>query len=230
MQSETNHSERKSSFLLFLFLAASFIGALITCNLIANKFVTIDLGFKTFTVSVGILPYPITFLITDVLSEVYGRKRTNQVVFSGFIVSLFVLLMLWVGHLFPAIEGSPVSDSAYNQVFQNSGRVIMASMTAYLFAQLIDVRLYHFWKKLTKGRHLWLRNNASTIVSQVVDTTLVVGIIFIGKESPNTILGYIGDGWLFKALMALIDTAFIYLIMYLIRRYFKLKPGAELTV
>lgn len=219
-----------SAQLLYLILAASFIAALITCNIIANKFIELDLGFKTFTISVGILPYPITFLITDVLSEVYGRKRTNHVVISGFIVSMFVLFMLWLGHIFPAIDASPVPDEAYDQVFQNSGRVMMASMAAYLSAQLVDVRLFHFWKGVTKGKHLWIRNNFSTVFSQLVDTTLVVGIIFVGRESFGNIASMIGDGWLFKVLVALIDTIAIYLIMYAIRRSFGLKQGQEIAL
>jgi len=144
---------------LYYLLGALFIAALITCNLIANKFVTVDLGFKVFTISAGVLPYPLTFLITDILSELYGQKRTTQVVLSGLVASIFVLFVLWLGAQFPAIEGSPVSDATYNQVFQNAWRVIAASMLAYIIAQLIDVRLFHFWKNLTGGKMLWVRNN-----------------------------------------------------------------------
>lgn len=215
---------------LYLLLGALFIAALITCNIIANKFIEIDLGFKTVVISVGVLPYPITFLITDVLSEVYGRRRTNHIVLSGFVVSLFVLFILYIGHIFPAVDFSPVKDEAYNNVFQNSGRVMMASMAAYLSAQLIDVRLFHFWKNKTKGKHLWIRNNFSTFFSQFIDTTLVVGIIFIGKESFTNIASMIGDGWLFKVCAAAIDTAFIYLIMYGIRKAFNLKQGQEIKI
>ena len=199
---------------MFLALSAMFIAALITCNIIANKFVTIDLGFKVFTISVGVLPYPITFLITDILSEIYGRRKTNAVVLSGFLASGFVLFILWLGNQFNAIDASIVSDSQYETVFANTGRVILASMTAYLFAQLIDVRLFHFWKKKTKGKHLWVRNNFSTIFSQLVDTTLVVFVLFVGELSLNTMTGYILDGWLFKVLVALVDTLFIYLIIF----------------
>jgi uncharacterized integral membrane protein (TIGR00697 family) len=132
---------------LYYVLGALFIAALITCNLIANKFISVDLGFKVFTISAGVLPYPLTFLITDILSELYGQKRTTQVVLSGLVASIFVLFVLWLGAQFPAINSSPVSDETYNNVFQNAWRVIAASMFAYLAAQLIDVRLFHFWKK-----------------------------------------------------------------------------------
>jgi len=220
--------QKKEAFGLYLLLGGLFITALITCNLIANKFVTVDLGFKVFTISAGVLPYPITFLLTDILSEIYGRKKTNAVVYTGFAASLFVLFMLFLGSLFPAIEDSPVNNDYYNTVFQNSWRVILASMVAYLTAQLVDVRLFHFWKKLTKGKKLWLRNNASTILSQLVDTTLVVLVLFAGVLPIETIGSFIADGWLFKVLVALTDTALIYLAVWLIRRRFNLKEGEEI--
>ena len=161
------------------FLSAIFIASLVTCNLIANKFVTVDLGFKVFIVSAGILPYPITFLVTDLISELYGQKKANRVVISGFVASIFVLFFLWLGGQFSAITESIVNDNIYNAVFRNAWRIIAASMVAYLIAQFIDVRIFHFWKKLTKGKHLWLRNNGSTIASQLVDTSLVICILFI---------------------------------------------------
>ena len=155
------------------FLSAIFIASLVTCNLIANKFVTVDLGFKVFVVSAGILPYPITFLVTDLISELYGQKKANRVVISGFIASIFVLFFLWLGGQFNAIPDSIVNDNIYNAVFRNAWRIIAASMVAYLIAQFIDVRIFHFWKKLTNGKHLWLRNNGSTIASQLVDLSLI---------------------------------------------------------
>ena len=201
----------------YLILSAIFIASLVTCNLIANKFVTVDLGFKVFIVSAGILPYPLTFLVTDLISELYGQRKANLVVFSGFIASLFVLLFLWLGGQFSSIPESLVSDEIYNSVFQNAWRLIAASMIAYLFAQFIDVRIFHFWKKLTDGKHLWLRNNGSTIASQLVDTTLVICILFIGVWNTDQIQSAIIDGWIFKMLMALLDTPIIYGIIFLLR-------------
>ena len=202
---------------LYIVLVGIFIASLITCNLIANKFVTVDLGFKVFIVSAGILPYPLTFLVTDLISEIYGQKRANLVVFSGFIASMFVLLFLWLGAQFNAIPSSIVGDETYNSVFQNAWRIIAASMTAYLFAQFVDVRIFHFWKKLTNGKHLWLRNNGSTVASQLIDTTLVVCILFLGVWNGDQIFQAIIDGWLFKMLMAFIDTPIIYGIIYMLK-------------
>lgn len=221
---------RQAAERLYFILSALFITALITCNLIANKFVSIDLGFKVFVISAGVLPYPITFLITDILSELYGQKRTTQVVLAGLVASVFVLFILWLGAQFPSIDGSIVDDAMYNAVFQNAWRVIAASMLAYLFAQLIDVRLFHFWKKLTNGKKLWVRNNFSTILSQGVDTTMVVVVLFAGVESWSTMGGYITDGWLFKIIFAAFDTIIIYLIMFWARRYFKLSVGEEIRL
>jgi uncharacterized integral membrane protein (TIGR00697 family) len=134
------------------------------------------------------------------------------VVWSGFAASLFVLLTLWLGNQFDAIDGSRVDNVTYATVFRDSGRAIVASMTAYLVAQFVDVRLFHFWRTLTKGRHLWLRNNASTIVSQLLDSVLVVLVLFAGdSEWPaERMVATILDLWLFKALVALADTPLFY--------------------
>jgi uncharacterized integral membrane protein (TIGR00697 family) len=95
-------------------------------------------------------------------------------------------------------------------------------MTAYLFAQLIDVRIFHFWKNLTRGKHLWLRNNFSTIISQLIDTTMVVGIIFFDTTELGAIGKMILDGWFFKILCALLDTPIIYLGTFIFRKKFKI--------
>jgi len=226
-QEEVSRSDRWVERKTYLYLAAIFIAALVVCNLIANKFIEVDLGFKTFILSAGVLPYPITFLITDILSEIYGKKKTARIVWAGFTASVFVLCVLMLAQQFNAIEGSPVDDATYNAVFGNSWRVIFASMTAYLCAQLIDVRIYHFWKRKTQGKHLWLRNNFSTIFSQLVDTTLVVGVLFIGVKPASDIFQFIIDGWLFKMLCAFIDTPLLYAATAFIRNKLGLQFGEE---
>jgi len=204
---------------LYLTLSGLFLGALVVTNLIANKFLTLDSGFKVFILSAGALPYPITFLATDLLSEIYGHRRANRVVWVGFLVSMFVLFALWLGSLFPAIAESPVSDEVYLKAFKNAWRVIAASMTAYLIAQLIDVKVFHFWKRFTKGKHLWLRNNGSTVVSQLVDSVLVVLVLFAGVQSGEWMLATILDLWLFKAIVALCDTPLFYAGTWAARRW-----------
>ena len=105
----------------------------------------------------------------------------------------------------------------------------MSSMVAYIIAQLVDVRLFHFWKGLTGGKHLWLRNNASTIVSQLVDTTLVVSVLFVGSVSYSEIGVMIRDGWMFKALVALADTPVLYFTTWLVRKRLKLHFAQEVN-
>jgi len=204
---------------VYLLLCGIFLGSLVVTNLIANKFLTVDMGFKIFVLSAGALPYPVTFLCTDLLSEIYGRRRANQVVWVGFAVSMFVLAALWLGAAFPAIPESPVDDATYMKAFKNAWRVIAASMTAYLVAQLIDVRLFHFWKDLTNGKHLWLRNNGSTILSQLVDSVLVVLVLFAGTQSFDWMLATIRDLWLYKLMVALLDTPLFYAGTALLEKY-----------
>lgn len=213
-------------------LGGLFVGFLVVCNLIANKFISIQLPFfsDSFIISCGVLPYPLTFLITDILSEFYGKRKTSVVVVTGLIVSVLIVGLLNVSNNLKAIVGSPVGDETFALVFGNSWRVIGASMLAYAMAQFADVHIFHFFKGLTKGKKLWVRNNASTIISQLIDTTLVVLVLFAGVKSASEIGGMIKDGWLFKVLCALVDTPIIYLSVFLIRKYFKLQPGEELNV
>jgi queuosine precursor transporter len=222
--------KNKPSLNLYIALSSLFVAALIVCNLIANKFISIDLGFKTFIISAGVLPYPLTFLITDILSETFGKKLTTKVVITGFISSIVVLIILWLGNQFNAIENSPVSDQSYEMIFQNSYRVIFASMAAYLSAQMIDVKIFHYWKRKTNGKHLWLRNNLSTVFSQLVDTTLVVVVLFAGVLETSIMIEYIIDGWLFKVLCALVDTPIFYFAVASIRKHFGLAINEEIGI
>ncbi|SHG55490.1 hypothetical protein SAMN05444483_11619 [Salegentibacter echinorum] len=151
---------------IYLILAALFISSLVVSNLIFQKFFYWDFfGLYTFEISVGILSYPVTFLITDIISEIYGKKKANQVVTTGIFASLFSLLIVYVSNIAPATDWSPVNDALFSKVFGATAIAVFASMVAYLLAQYIDIQLFHFWKRLTKGKHLWLRNNFSTFLS-----------------------------------------------------------------
>lgn len=224
---------RERAFRLYLVLAALFVTSLVTCNLIFLKFFQWDLSVLgidyLFVQSVGLLPYPVTFLITDIISEVYGGKKANWVVFAGLAASVFMLLIVYVALLVPVYAESPVQQDTFAQVFGLSGIAVAASMTAYLFAQFIDVRIFHFWKKLTNGKHLWLRNNASTILSQLVDSFLVVYILYSFDKLPVFFPIFI-NGFLFKVVFALLDTPVIYGVLYGIRKYLGLKFAEEVEV
>jgi len=144
--------------------------------------------------------------------------------------SIFTLLIILVADLSKATEWSPVTNSEFHHIFGVTFIGVGASMAAYLTAQFIDVQLFHFWKKLTKGKHLWLRNNASTFTSQFVDTFTVLLLLCSFKIIEWEYFGVLLiNGFLFKVLIALIDTPIIYLIAWKFRKYFNLKgPGAEL--
>lgn len=229
---EADPKQAQLKWSLFMLLSAIFIAALVTSNLIFQKFFTwTPFGLYTFEISVGILPYPITFLVTDIISEIYGKRRANQVVLSGLFASLFVLVIILIADAVPQTVWSPVGDSQFHHVFGLFGPAVMASMVAYLAAQFIDIRVYHFWKQLTGGRHLWLRNNGSTIFSQLIDTSLVLLLLSAtGAIEWSRFWGLLESGFLFKVLVALLDTPLLYGATWLLRRRFNLQMGQEIEV
>ena len=158
----------------YMILTAIFIASLVTCNLIFQKFFTWpSLGIPNFALSVGIIAYPVTFIVTDLISELYGKRRANQVVLSGFFASVFTVVLVYVAMAVPTADISPLDNATFEKVFGLSGPAFFGSMLAYLTAQFIDIRIFHFWKRLTEGKYLWLRNNASTMCSQLVDTSVI---------------------------------------------------------
>ena len=225
MKSKQRQAER-----LYLILATLFIASLVAGNLIFQKFFTWDFfGIYTFEISVGILPYPITFLITDVISEIYGKKRANEVVLSGLFATVFLLGIVYLADAVPATSWSPIQNETFHEVFGFTAIAVSASMTAYLLAQLIDIRIYHFWKKKTKGKHLWLRNNASTMFSQFIDTlTVLVLLCSFGIIEWVRFSDLLLSGFLFKVLVAAVDTPLLYAAVFGIRKYFKLGLNDEL--
>lgn len=168
---------------LYIIFTGIFIASLVACNLIFQKFFTWNFLGITFELSVGIIAYPVTFIVTDLISELYGKRRANQVVLAGFFASIFTTLLVMVAINATTVGWSPIDSETFNRVFGLTGPAFFASMVAYLTAQLIDVRIFHFWKRLTKGKYLWLRNNASTMFSQLVDTSVIL-IILCSFKGP----------------------------------------------
>jgi uncharacterized integral membrane protein (TIGR00697 family) len=243
------HERRERVFLLF---AALFIGSLAMLNILGiSRF--LDLSIKVgpwklpFSIAVGVLPYPLTFLCTDFVSELFGRKRAALLVWMGFVVNFWVVSILWLGGALPGFEAT---DPVTGEILRDeAGRLpvffeiraltfgaVAASMVAYLSAQFCDVFLFHFWKRVTKGRHLWLRNNGSTLVSQMVDTVAVILITHFyahalpvdsNKEPWPQILFFIVSGYAFKLAVALLDTIPFYLGVRWLSAYLKLDPLRE---
>ena len=209
----------------YLILTGIFIASLVASNLIFQKFFTWSFLGINFELSVGIIAYPVTFLVTDLISELYGQKRANQVVVSGFFASIFTTLLVLVSVNATAVNWSPIDNFTFKKVFGLTGPAFFASMVAYLTAQLIDVRIFHFWKRLTNGKHLWLRNNASTMFSQLVDTSVILIILCTaGVIEWERFFGLWIMGWLFKVFVALIDTPIIYGIIHLLKGKIDIAP------
>ena len=222
---------------VFSVLLASFVVVLVLTNIIGVKLFlafpeTLPNGIfgEAITLTTGLITYPITFLLTDIVCEVYGKRRANLMVVTGFVLSLVSLILVQISLILPGSPawpaGSPVYQSvdemqqAFESVFTLPGVLIFGSMTAYLAAQLLDVRLFHYWKRVTAGRHLWLRNNASTMTSQLVDT-IIVNSIFLGFGLGLDwliVAKIIIASYIFKLIIAALDTPFIYLGVWIVRR------------
>ena len=231
-------ADKRTAYRIYLYLAALFITSLVVSNLIFQKFFSWKpfgdatlFGAPLFEISVGVLPYPITFLITDLISEIYGRKKANQVVTAGIFASFFSMGIVLLADYAPSIPGSPVDDTLFSRVFALSPIAVLASMMAYLAAQYVDIAIYHFWKRVTHGKYLWLRNNFSTFSSQIIDTVTVVGLLCIFKVLPwSMFYGLVISGVIFKVMIAFLDTPFLYFFVYLFRRRFRLKLNEEIPL
>jgi uncharacterized PurR-regulated membrane protein YhhQ (DUF165 family) len=265
---------------VFLVLAGIFLGSLAMLNILGiSRFLvlfSVDLADDgqriwswgqwaksadgwSFALAVGVLPYPVTFFCTDLISEFYGRRRANWVVTVGLMLNVWVVFNLWLGGLMPQVPamdpatGLPALDhlSVVNGVLQDPDNfafyrirklmfgAVTASMIAYLAAQFCDVYLFHFWKKLTDGKHLWLRNNGSTLISQIVDTIAVILIThFYAHALPipadlpaheiwQKLLMFIITGYAFKMIVALLDTIPFYISVGILTRYLEFDPRSQ---
>ena len=249
---EPNFEKRRQR--VYLVLSGVFLGTLALLNVLGiSRF--LDLSFELFginipmVVAIGVLPYPITFLCTDLISELFGEKKARDMVWVGLLLNGWVVFLLWLGGVLPGFEpmdpatGLPQTDAAgrlpvFFEVRQLAFGAVAASMIAYLAAQFCDVRLFHFWKRLTGGRHLWLRNNASTMTSQMVDTSAVILITHfyahalpIDEARPLApqLLTFILSGYVFKLLVAAVDTGPVYLLVRWLRPYLGLTGTEEAT-
>jgi hypothetical protein len=226
---------------VFLVLSGLFLGSLVMLNILGiTKF--IDLSFELFSIKVpfviaiGVLPYPVTFLCTDLISELYGKRRANLLVIVGLILNLWLIFILWVGGVLPPNDPNSLdineNGAVFYQIRNLSFSATFASMVAYLSAQFIDVYIFHYLKKLTKGKHLWLRNNGSTIISQLLDSCAVILITYYFANSAlpiqanKPILGQLTmlilSGYTFKFVAALLDTLPFYFGTKQLKKYLHL--------
>lgn len=234
---------------VFIVLAGVFLCAMTLLNVVG---ITRFIQFGPLALAVGVLPYPLTFLCTDLICELYGKARANFLVSLGLGLNIFILAVLTLGDLAPSVPAEtmppwqiiqlaapvplPNGDVAtdqiglYQLIYATTSGAVFASMLAYIAAQYCDVQLFHFWKRLTKGKHLWLRNNFSTLISQLVDSVMVItvtfgAVFFRGEMTLDTVLVLIGSNYGFKALCALADTIPLYILVSWFRKYLQLAPN-----
>jgi uncharacterized integral membrane protein (TIGR00697 family) len=237
----------------FLILAGLFLGSLTMLNILGiSRFIKLfESGGYVFALALGVLPYPITFLCTDLISELYGKNRARMVVWVGLGLNAWVIFILWLGGVMPGFEpmdsttGLPVRDEAgrlpvFFEIRALTFGAVFASMIAYLSAQFVDVYVFHWLRRLTRGRHLWLRNNGSTLFSQLVDTVAVILITWFFTTGLDAVvdpegilwkqlLTLILTGYVFKILAALIDTIPFYIATHYLRRYLALPDTPHST-
>ncbi len=194
-------------------LSMAFCTLLIVANLMAVKLVSIG----SFVVPVAVIAYPLTFLVTDTISEIFGRKTATKIVWLGFVMNILMVILIYLGTIIPSAAFWQ-GQEAYETILGSVPRIVLASMVAYLASQHHDVFAFHFWRKTTKGKFLWLRNTASTMVSQGIDTVLFISIAFVGTVPNAVLLNMIFGQYLIKLIIAAVDTPFCYLLVGLIRR------------
>jgi len=243
---------------VFLVLAGIFLGCMTMLNILGiTRFVHIG----PMALAVGVLPYPLTFLCTDFISEFYGRRRANFVVWVGLLLNVVLFVFLWMGHQLPGISetvrpawletgswnpppwqtlelaqpmslplgGETNTIDLFELIYLCTYGSVVASMVAYIAAQFCDVYLFHLWKKVTKGKHLWIRNNGSTMISQLIDATTVVFIVFwapfsSGEKTLKQMLVLVGSNYFFKLVVAAADTIPFYVGVRLLSRYLSINP------
>lgn len=205
---------------LYTVLASIFLTALILAEITGSKLIQSAITENlVFTMTMGVIPFPVTFLVTDIVNEYYGKPGIRFITFLGMFMIAFTYAVLFIDMSIPAVSFSPVTDEAFNSVFGQSNRIILGSITAYLIGQFIDVQIFHYIRKRTHEKLLWLRATGSTFVSQLIDSFVVLFIAFSGKIPYDQILNIGITNYVYKFFIAVALTPLIYLAHALIDRY-----------
>lgn len=216
---------------LFVVLAGLFITCLLVGDITGGKLFDVPLfGWRTVTLSVGMLPFPVTFLLTDLLNEFYGKKAARFVTWTGFGMALLAFALIEVAIAVPwapftrAADWAGVNAGAFDNVFAGSKRILFASMIAYLVAQFTDIGVFNVLKRLTQNRLLWLRATGSTVVSQLIDTVLVQVIAWYGLLTAGQIADIALGSYIMKLLVAVALTPVVYAGHALLQRQLRIDP------
>jgi uncharacterized integral membrane protein (TIGR00697 family) len=207
---------------LYVSLSAVFVSCLLLGDVIGGKIIPTPLG----PISVGIIPFPVTFLLTDVVNDFYGRRGARFLTLLGFAMAVFAFVLLQVTTVVHADASTYFTQAEYSKVFGGSAQLFVASMIAYLIGQFLDINVFQFWKALTESRHLWLRATGSTILSQIVDTLTIN--VFFGRVTAKWSWEFIGAKSVreygIKLVVAILLTPFVYALHGIIVRWLRIEP------
>lgn len=195
------------------YVIATMAGLLVISNILAAKLVVV----WHYTVPAGVLPFAATFLLTDIMAEKWGRAQAQRAIWTGFYASLIVLVPITIAVHWKEAFPSDLFDS-FDDVLGLTPRIVLASFVAYIISQNHDIRAFLFWNRITGGRFLWFRNNASTMVSQFMDTVVFITIAFAGKADVPPLMSLIVGQYVVKIIIAALDTPMIYVITYVVDR------------
>jgi len=204
---------------VYVILAGIFITNAVVAELIGPKLIMVGSALM----SVGILPWPVVFITTDLINEYFGEKGVRRLSYITAALISYCFFLLWIAMRIPAAEGPGfVTDTQFNAIFGQGMLIIVGSITAFLVSQLIDVTLFHFVKRKTGHKMLWLRSTGSTVISQFFDTFIVLGIAFYlpGKITTEQYIASGLTGYLVKLIIAIGLTPVIYLAHSMIDKYF----------
>lgn len=200
---------------LYIWICGVFVSALITGDLIGSKFFRIG-GID---LSVGMIPFPLTFVLTDVVNEFYGKSGARRLTFVGLGMAVFVFAIVNLAIYLPVSPESPMSQQVFAQAFGWSSRLYVASLTAYVIGQMLDIWVFQVFRRFAHDRFLWLRATGSTVISQLIDTLVVNFVLLSGKKPLSFILTVAKNGYVTKLIIAIAVTPLIYLIRKLVIRY-----------
>lgn len=221
---------------VFLVMAALQVTSLIVANMIGVKLFSIDVAGIPVEHTAGMLPFPLTFILTDLLNEFYGKKATRMIAWIAFGMAIFAFILVMAARALPILEGIPgtADDRSFETVFGGSALMNLSSIVAFLFGSLIDIAVFGFFKRLTRGKMVWLRATGSTVVSQLFDSFVITILYFqvmqglTGGEVAgfDFVLRTALTGYILKFVIALLLTPAIYAGRGFLRRVVKLEPLA----
>ncbi|MFI5204674.1 MAG: queuosine precursor transporter [Flavobacteriales bacterium] len=210
---------------LLFFFWGFFVANAIIAELISVKLFDAGAAFglqkDTFIMALGLLPWPLVFISTDLLNEFYGRRVVRQMSIATAIVLIYVFLVIYAAMKLPAFQHAGVTDKQFEDVFVQSGNLIIGSIAAFMFSQFLDITLFSYFKRITNGRYIWLRATGSTVISQFLDSIIVIGIGFYlpGNVDFETYKWMVVTGYTVKLILAVLLTPFIYLGHYAVNKY-----------